>query len=319
MNKSRAINYVYYQLKPFIPRRLQIFLRRKLVKRKCLLCRDIWPIDESAVNPPQGWSGWPDGKRFALILTHDVETIKGYDKCVELMKVEQELGFRSSFNFIPERYDVSPEFRRHLTNNGFEVGIHDLNHDGKLYKSRKIFKERAEQINRYLKEWNAVGFRSGSMQSNLEWIHDLNIRYDASTFDTDPFEPSPEGVRTIFPFWVSSNASQPGYVELPYTLPQDFTQFVLLREESIDIWKKKLDWIAQHGGMALLITHPDYMNFSGGELGPEEYPAEYYRDFLEYIKSEYKGQYWHVLPKEIARFCADYVRGQKYFIEKRFI
>ena len=30
----------------------------------------------------------------------------------------------------------------------------------------------------------------------------LNIAYDASTFDTDPFEPQPDGVNTIFPFWV---------------------------------------------------------------------------------------------------------------------
>jgi hypothetical protein len=47
-----------------------------------------------------------------------------------------------------------------------------------------------------------------------------------------------------------------GYVELPYTLPQDFTLFTVMREKDIDIWKKKLDWIVEKGGMALLITHP---------------------------------------------------------------
>ncbi|GMT49839.1 MAG: hypothetical protein IEMM0008_1378 [bacterium] len=309
MNKARAINIIYYQLKPFIPRSLQIFLRRKLINRKRLLCRDIWPIDKSAATHPDGWSGWPDGKRFALLLTHDVDTKKGHDKCRDLMKMEQELGFCSSFNFVPERYDVSPELRRHLADNGFEVCVHDLNHDGKLYKSRKIFQKQTVQINRYLKDWNAVGFRSGSMHSNLEWIHDLNIQYDASTFDTDPFEPKPEGIGTIFPFWVSNNSSQGGYVELPYTLPQDFTLFVLMKEKTVDIWKKKLDWIAEHGGMALFVTHPDYMNFDGKKTGIDEYQAEYYKEFLEYIKSEYEDRYWHVLPKEIARFWVDYVSG----------
>jgi hypothetical protein len=54
--------------------------------------------------------------------------------------------------------------------------------------------------------------------------------------------------------------------------------------------------------MALLITHPDYMNFGGKKLNNEEYPAEYYRKFLEYAKIKYHGQYWHVLLKEMARF-----------------
>ena len=104
------------------------------------------------------------------------------------------------------------------------------------------------------------------MHHNLEWIHDLDIEY-ASTFDTDPFEPQSDGVGTIFPFWVSGNSNQKGYVELPYTLPQDFTLFILMKEKNIDIWKQKLDWIAENGGMALVNTHPDYMNFDEADPG----------------------------------------------------
>jgi hypothetical protein len=158
-----------------------------------------------------------------------------------------------------------------------------------------------------LKEWGAVGFRSPSMHHNLEWIHELNIEYDASTFDTDPFEPQSDGVGTIFPFWVSKDDTEDGYVELPYTLPQDFTLFILMKEKNIDIWKEKLDWVAEHGGMVLVNTHPDYMNFSCGKLGIEEYPADYYKELLEYIRDRYEGQYLHVLPREIARFWVDEV------------
>jgi len=28
-------------------------------------------------HPAPGWSGWPDGKKFALVLTHDVEGPEG--------------------------------------------------------------------------------------------------------------------------------------------------------------------------------------------------------------------------------------------------
>jgi peptidoglycan/xylan/chitin deacetylase (PgdA/CDA1 family) len=293
---------IFYLLKPLIPRRLQIVLRRFLVTRKRTKVANIWPIDEHTRTPPDGWSGWPEKKRFAVILTHDVETMKGQHRCEQLMKLEQNLGFRSSFYFVPEKYYVWPHLRDKVQRRGFEVGVHGLYHDGKLYSSSKVFKRRAEQINRYLEEWGAVGFCSPSMHHNLDWLHALNIQYDISTFDTDPFEPQPEGVRTIFPFWVSRNSTQQGYVELPYTLPQDFTLFVIMKERSIDMWKKKLDWIADKGGMALLNTHPDYMNFSGGKADIDQYPAEYYDEFLHYIKDTYEGCYWHVLPKDIAHF-----------------
>jgi hypothetical protein len=218
------------------------------------------------------------------------------------MDLETGLGFRSSFNFVPERYRVSAQVRHMLITNGFEVGVHGLNHDGKLYRSREIFQERAQKINGYLKEWNAVGFRSPAMHHNLEWICGLGIEYDASTFDVDPFQPQTDGVGTLFPFRVSGNLDREGYVELPYTLPQDFDLFILMKEENTDIWRQKLDWIASQGGMALLITHPDYMSFDGGKRRLEEYPADYYAEFLRYASTKYGDQYWHALPKEVASF-----------------
>jgi len=302
---SKIVTGIYYHLKPVIPRGLQIWLRRKVILRKRSACADIWPILQKAGRPPEGWSGWPGHKQFALVLTHDVDTLRGQERCRRLMEIEANLGFRSAFNFVPERYQVSPELRRQLLDRGFEVGVHGLNHDGKLYSSRKTFQERAVKINRYLKEWGAVGFRSPAMHHNLDWIRDLNIEYDCSTFDTDPFEPQSDGVATIFPFRVDGNSSRKGYVELPYTLVQDFTLFVLMEEDNPEVWLRKLDWIVEKGGMALLNTHPDYMNFSCGKSGMEEYPVEYYQRFLEYINYKFKDQYWHVLPREMARFSTN--------------
>ncbi len=302
MDTSKATNAIYYQLRPLIPRRFQIWLRSKLILRKRKACSNVWPVLENAARRPEGWSGWPEQKRFALVLTHDVDTRKGFERCNRLMELEKGLGFVSSFNFVPERYQVSPELCGRLTDNGFEVGVHGLVHDGRLFSSKKTFQERAIKINNYLKHWGSVGFRSPAMHHNLDWIHELNIEYDASTFDTDPFEPQPEGMRTIFPFWVSKDGTQEGYVELPYTLPQDFTLFVLSREKNIDIWKRKLDWIVSNGGMVLLNTHPDYMNSDGNNLALEEYPAKYYEEFLLHIKTRHKGEFWHVLPKDMARF-----------------
>ena len=276
---------------------------------------NVWPIMPGSEIPPENWPGWPGGKKFAFVLTHDVESRAGLDKCRPLMQLEMELGFCSSFNFVPEgSYRVPAELREELTDGGFEVGIHDLKHDGHLFASHRGFKRRAERINGYARKWGASGFRSGFMLRNLDWLHDLDVQYDASTFDTDPFEPQPDGGHTIFPFWVprpngssanghestSASSSRAGYVELPYTLPQDSTLFLVLRESTPEIWMRKLDWIAQHGGMVLLDVHPDYMSFDGSHQRTTEYPVALYREFLDYVKTRYAGEYWHALPKEVA-------------------
>jgi hypothetical protein len=262
----------------------------------------VWPICQEAGKTPREWVGWPEQKKFALVLTHDVESSEGRDRCERLMKIEERLGFRSAFYFVPKRYVVSSELRRCLISKGFEIGVHGLEHDGKLYNTRTEFKRRSVEINKYLKEWNSDGFSSPSMHHNLEWIHALNIRYDISTYDTDPFEPQGGGIGTIFPFCAQNSSNDGYYVELPYTLPQDFTLFLLMEERSIDIWVKKLDWIFEHGGMVHLKTHPDYMNFDNTKISTEEYPANLYTKFLECIKNKYAGKYWHVLPKDMARF-----------------
>ena len=59
-------------LKPFLPRRLQILIRRTLINVFLPFYGDVWPIDPKSSRPPEGWTGWPEGKKFALILTHDV-------------------------------------------------------------------------------------------------------------------------------------------------------------------------------------------------------------------------------------------------------
>jgi len=218
------------------------------------------------------------------------------------MSLESKYDFCSSFNFVPEGdYRVPAELRQSLERAGFEIGVHGLRHDGKLYSSRAEFSENAARIREYLRDWNAVGFRSPFMQHNLEWLRELGVEYDASTFDTDPFEPQPTGVETIFPFWVSGT-NEDGYVELPYTLVQDFTLFVVLRERNIDIWKQQLDWVADHGGMVLVSTHPDYMCFGDAPRARDEFPVGYYEELLCYLRQRYGGSYWCARPRDVARF-----------------
>lgn len=336
-------HFYYYLLKPYLPVGFRMALRKIVAKWKRRKCKAIWPINDAAARPPRGWMGWPEGKTFAVVLTHDVEGPKGLARCRQLAELEMSLGFRSSFNFIPEgSYSVPTELRNWLTDNHFEVGVHDLKHDGKLYSSRAHFERNATRINHYLALWNAVGFRSGFMHHHQEWLHALNVTYDTSTFDTDPFEPQPDGVGTIFPFWVPApnaqgqgyrgtrflvenleapvaarrplseetatlpvfpKSSQAGFVELPYTLPQDSTLFMLFRESTNEIWRRKLDWIAKNGGMALINVHPDYLDLISPKTNPPRTVADHYATWLRYIVESYSNQFWHALPREAAEFA----------------
>ncbi|HAB19433.1 MAG TPA: hypothetical protein DCE44_23755, partial [Verrucomicrobiales bacterium] len=313
-------------------------LRRHQARRVLLKNRDRWPVDELSCRKPPSWPGWPGQRQFAFILTHDVEGPTGLERVRDLAELELSLGFRSSFNFIPEgAYAVPDNLRSWLTSHGFEVGVHDRHHDGKLYSSRATFRSHAARINHYLREWNAVGFRSGFMHHRLAWLHDLKIDYDASTFDIDPFEPQPDGMSTMFPFWVpnpltvsSQNGHDPnlpilgslsptapsslnevrkGYVELPYTLTQDSTLFRFLQEPDCQIWVRKLAWIAEHGGMALVNVHPDYIDWPSGKLSQYGYPLAHYRSLLEHVRECYSDSAWQALPHQVSTFVREAYNG----------
>lgn len=292
----------YYVVKPLMPEWFRLLLRRTLVLVQQKKYADVWPIFEPAAARPVQWPGWPGGKRFALVLTHDVDTGAGNEKVPLLMELDRSLGFTATFFFVPDEYEHPDKHHDMLRRNGFEIGVHGLKHDGKLYQSENAFNKNAVQINHFIEKWQAAGFRAPCMHHNLVWLHRLNILYDASTYDTDPFEPQGGGAATIFPFTVTDPATGHSYVELPYTLPQDYLLFEIMRQKTINIWKRKLDWIVDNGGMAHVLAHPDYMAFNNNGNSGGKYPALFYEELLRYIKERYEGQYWLASAQDMADY-----------------
>jgi hypothetical protein len=236
------------------------------------------------------------------VLRHDVESAIGVAHVPRLATLERDRGLGSAFFFVPRGYGGTNETRSVLASMGFEIGVHGLTHDGMLYSSHRAFRQCVGPINGYLRDWGSVGFASPSSHHNFQWLHELDLEYDTSSFDTDPFEPQPDGVRSVFPVLQWDRERAHAYVELPYTLPQDFTVFVILRETDISTWARKLDWIAERRGMALLDTHPDYMAFSGERRRPYTYDVALYERFLDYVLKRYGDTCWHALPRDVARY-----------------
>jgi hypothetical protein len=119
---------------------------------------------------------------------------------------------------------------------------------------------------------------------NLEWQQALDVDYDASCFDCDPFQAMPGGVGGVWPFFAGK------FVELPYTLPQDHTLFISLGEETPRIWIEKLAFLRRLAGLAMLVTHPDYLDT------PQR--LEIYQEFLEHLVEQ--SECWNALPDQIA-------------------
>ncbi len=293
---------LYYGMKPLIPRPLQLALRKRYALVQQQTSFPAWPIETvmlrlidnflvstmklAAVSELHRIAPWPDGNRCAFVITHDVELSGGLARAPELAGLERSYGVVSSWNLVPERYPIDWRIVDLLRAGGFEIGVHGLHHNGKLFNSRRHFRRSAAVINRYVREWGAEGFRSESTLRNPDWMPELAVQYDSSFPDTDPYEPQPGGCCTIWPYFIGN------IVELPLTMPQDHTIFEILGLEDISIWRQKADWIMGQGGMVLLNIHPDYI-FEGKRLA-------LYEEFLLHMKRS--EAVWQALPRDVARW-----------------
>jgi hypothetical protein len=117
-------------------------------------------------------------------------------------------------------------------------------------------------------------------------MQSLNIEYDLSFFDTDRYEPMSGGTMSLWPFTIGR------FVELPYTLVQDYTLTAVLKHTTPRLWLEKVDVIRRYSGLALLNVHPDYLR--------EPRVQQVYEDFLQAMRR--RADFWHALPRDVARW-----------------
>jgi peptidoglycan/xylan/chitin deacetylase (PgdA/CDA1 family) len=294
--KFSALQKLYYRVaRPLLPIPIRQWLQGHYAGAKRCLSNFIWPdLVDLLKEDDEAWDAfvrslYPQGYQCAVVLTHDVETQEGYDFIPEVVALERKYGIRSSWNVVPYKYSLHREILELLNDNGFEIGIHGYNHDGTCYFSERRFQTRAGHINQAIREYGAVGFRSPQVHRDLRWLQYLEISYDASCFDYDPYQPFPGGTGCIWPFMAGK------FVELPYTLPQDHVLFYMLGESDISIWKEKCSWLVANHGMVLVLTHPDYLR-EGNHL-------RMYEELLVYLKEIPNA--WHCLPREMATWYRD--------------
>jgi hypothetical protein len=293
----------YYHLRPF----LNHSIRRQIQKFQLSGWRTRpfpgWPVDSTveciheqllllvlratgADRIPFIWF-WPEGKRSCVIMTHDVEGEVGRRFCSELMDIDDSFGIKSSFQLVPEgSYSVSSDFLATIRSRGFEIGIQDLNHDGRLYDNRAEFVRRADLINRYSQEYGAKGFRSGVLYRKPEWYDALDLSFDMSIPNTAHLDPQRGGCCTVMPYYIGN------ILELPVTTTQDYMLFHLLGERSIELWKTQIRLVLDKNGLANFIVHPDFVIDNGLKT--------LYKNLLTYLRDIQSSRgLWVTLPSEV--------------------
>jgi hypothetical protein len=294
---------VYYLLRPA----LGVSVRKRLQRRYFRGWEQIpfprWPVDRTVEDifeyllilsmTSQGvqrvpfiWF-WPDGVPSCTIMTHDVETSAGLNFCSELMDLNDSFGVKSSFQIIPEkRYTVSQMVLENIRNRGFEINVHDLNHDGRLMCNWEEFKRRAERINVYGRQLCARGFRSAVMYRNSDWYDELDFSYDMSMPNVAHLDPQQGGCCTVLPFFIGK------ILELPLTTTQDYSLWNILQDYSIRLWKEQISLIREKSGLISFIIHPDY--------NIDRKARRVYSELLQHLADlRSQGETWIALPGEV--------------------
>src|SRR5580658_3532116 len=267
---KKFVRNTYYAVRPLLPVAVRKHLQRQALRGWDQRAFPHWPVDQTVEKIfermltlalranqvdriPFIWF-WPDGCSGCATMTHDVETAAGRDFCPALMDLNDSFGIKSSFQLVPEeRYTVPDELLRLIRERGFEVNVHDLNHDGNLFREHGEFLRRAARINEYVRKFGAVGYRSGVLYRNFDWYGAFDFSYDMSVPNVGHLDPQTGGCCTTKPFFVGR------ILEIPVTVTQDYTLFHILQQYSTDLWKQQIQLILENHGSANFIVHPDYV------------------------------------------------------------
>jgi hypothetical protein len=302
-NLSRRI---YYLFRPILPLGVRRHLQRHHLRGWNKLPFPRWPVDTTVDSLlkrllalalkskgvdriPFIWF-WPDGASASAIMTHDVETERGRQRCYEMMDMDDSHEIKASFQIVPEqRYKVEKKFLEDIRQRNFEVNIHDLNHDGKLFGGRAQFDLRVKQINDYGREFEAIGFRSAILYRDQSWFDQLEFQYDMSVPNVAHLDPQRGGCCTLMPYFVGN------ILELPVTTIQDHSLFNVLGDYSTQLWEQQTEYILRHNGLMSFIIHPDYINSKRAQAAFNSLLGK-----LGQLRSQ--KNVWITLPREVNRW-----------------
>jgi len=264
---ANMVRRLYYTVRPLLGVTVRKHFQRLRLSGWNTIPFPRWPVDASvdtlmrsamklalrnseSHRIPFIWF-WPDGADAGVMMTHDVEGDRGLNYCDGLMDVDESFGIVSSFQIVPTF--GADKVCAVIQRRGFEVNLHDWNHDGRLFRNKRLFLERAKLINAHADRLGCRGFRSAVMYREQDWFDALDFDYDMSVPNVAHLDPQRGGCCTVMPYFVGD------ILELPLTTIQDYSLLHVLGDYSIALWRQQIDLILAEHGLISFIVHPDYI------------------------------------------------------------
>ena len=286
------------------PKRLRdLFMREHRVQENLTLC-DKLPLDalrfilvraiEKLSRKELHRKTW-NGKKYACLMTHDVDTRKGLQNAKQLRKLEEKYDVPSAWYIPLKHYKLNLETIRELANYG-EIGAHDTKHDGTLIQvpEHRLIERviEAKQTLEKISGQPVKGFRAPILQHNTKIIRALKkagYAYDTSIPAWEPKHPytmKPHGIATTYPLTLY------GLTEIPVTLVQDHQLLYVLGltpEEAVRKWLDMISVIKNLGGLCTFLIHPD--------CKLADLKLNIYEELVNTITSDHQA--WITLPSKI--------------------
>jgi peptidoglycan/xylan/chitin deacetylase (PgdA/CDA1 family) len=249
-----------------------------------------WPGDRRAPSP------WPEGRRAAVTLTHDLDTAwildpRRRDLLREIVDTETALGFRGAWYVTGSRLDRRRHAAalEHLLGAGCELAPHGWKHDAKLdYLAPQDQEARMRRIEERFAGLEPRGIRTPwyARSPRLFEVLAHHFAYDSSVPNSSAFfsARTHSGCCSVFPYPASG-----ALWELPLTLPtDDFADFEAgyrgLRELAAAIVARR--------GVVVVTLHPE-PHQSGNAAA-----LAHYFEFLRDLARRFP-KLWSATPREI--------------------
>lgn len=227
-----------------------------------LLVRAVSLAAGAALRP----AGWPGGKKYAFMLTHDVDSNWLYKKeNLDLfLAAEDRAGVKGAWYFVNGLYRHDFAKIDRLAAAGHEIGLHGDNHDHKIaFLPEAEMRRRLDGCRRFIDRYAVKGFRSPHYLRTPGFYEVLKdyVRYDTSMHDSynpaNAVEQFREGCSAIHPFTLSDGAD--ALLELPITIPEDYELYDPGRGAASIAGPQlaQVEEIKRRGGLATLVIHPE--------------------------------------------------------------
>ena len=266
-----------------------------------------WLIRESlraaGAREPVLQSLWPENKKYAVCLTHELSGTSRRRWIEEVARIEEGRGITSSWFASGARShggltDSLDSVRAH----GHEVGLLGDRFGPILALCSDIaVRRRLDRSEQFIRRWEVRGFRSSSTISSaiLRTVLGEFELYDSSIPDIDPFSPADagRGCNCVHPYRIN------GIPEVPITLPKPERLIALGQspEEMMERWGEKIRWIKEMRGVAVFSSQHGMDLFGRRSKAAPSRWLSLYEGFLDKIQDD--GDAWITTSAAVADRC----------------